>query len=324
MGKKKKKKNHEEQELSSPTSTVAAQMDGGRRGLVSPIFKTVEYSDQDFSRLVNYAEKLERTSFKRCGFFDLGLRMATVSECQFERCKFESTYLRDAKFERTDLTGSEFFKCNLAHATFSNCKLWYVEFRECELNYESLLLDSVLPQEINQKRRILRSLRINANSMGEMKIAERIHLLELKAEREESWAIFTGSSDYFRAKTSGYGKFKALIAWAWNHTENFIWGFGLRPAALLRTAALLVLSFGTATFCLGSTFWVPNDGNIGPTGLTFFECVYVSTINFSTLGLGDYQPASVSAKLICMLEGTIGAVFLGLLAAAAYKKIVRK
>lgn len=288
------------------------------------IFENDKYIDKDFSRDVNYNEQLERVSFNRCKFTDLGLRYATISECRFVRCTFKSTYLRDAKFERSDLTGSEFYRCNLDKATFSNCKLWYVEFRECELNYDAILSDSVLPQEINQKRRLLRSLRINAYSMGERHIAERIHLLELKAERQESWEVFSGSSEYFRAKAGAYGKFKALCSWVWNHAENFVWGFGLRPGALVRTAALLILIFGTATFLLESTFFLPN-GKIGDsTKLSFLDCIYVSTINFSTLGLGDYQPDSFSAKIICMLEGTTGAVFLGLLAASAYKKIVRK
>ena len=57
------------------------------------------------------------------------------------------------------------------------------------------------------------------------------------------------------------------------------------------------------------------------TTLGFWEALYVSVVTFTTVGYGDIAPADVFPRIVCCAEGIAGGIFLGLLAATAYKRI---
>jgi len=55
----------------------------------------------------------------------------------------------------------------------------------------------------------------------------------------------------------------------------------------------------------------------------FWDAAFVSITTFSTLGATGVEPAGGTGKLLLSLESFAGTIFLGLLAAVAYRKIAR-
>jgi voltage-gated potassium channel Kch len=57
--------------------------------------------------------------------------------------------------------------------------------------------------------------------------------------------------------------------------------------------------------------------------LGFWESIYFTSVTFSTLGYGDITPATRLAKALAVVTCCGGAIFLGLVAASAFKRMER-
>ncbi len=262
---------------------------------------------------------VKNTVLDRCIFDNVGLKQARFSGGAVTHCRFEDSYLRHCIFGQVDFTGTIFTNCNLAAASFAGSKLWYTQFVRCQLNYNEILQS--LPTEVNLRKQLLRSLRVNAVDMGEKHIANRILLLELKAEREEHYKIFTSSNSYFRDNYDVIQRFQSLGGWIAHHLRSSIWGYGLRLNALFRTAVIVILSCGLAYWLTGAKFYVPHTSSRET--ISFLQALYFSAITFATLGFGDFSPADWTAQLLAAIESLCGCIFLGFLAASVYRRLAR-
>jgi hypothetical protein len=251
---------------------------------------------------------------------DKYLRDVTFKTGSIQHCRFEHTNLRNAVFDRVNLTGSLFIACNLEHARFEDCQLWFVVFERCELNYESVLRS--IPPENNIRRRFLRVLRVNAESMGEKIWADRILLLELEAEREDLRDAVRHSTDYYRRKYDEADRLFAAAKLAGHYARYWLWGYGLYLSRLMFSATALVLILATVASRAAFTFSVASEaGQLRR--LTWFESVYFSVINLTTVGFGDITPANTASRMLASITAVCGVVMFGFIAAAFYRRLSR-
>jgi hypothetical protein len=262
-----------------------------------------------------YSIDVPETDLVRCVFVNFGLKKATFQGGRVSHCLFERVYLRHARFKSVDLTGTSFVSCNLRYASFDGSNLSYVAFENCQLDYDNVLQN--LPSQPNLKRHLLRWLRLNAASQGDI---EEAYLLreELAAERAELYATFMGTNEYFRQRP-GRERFQAFQRWCGHQLQKLLWGYGLQVSVLARTA-LLVVILGAFWVWLGR---IPFHCGPSTRPLSFTESFFVSTNSFTTVGSGDIAPTESKGRVLVALESLSGAAFLGLLAATAYRKIAR-
>lgn len=253
----------------------------------------------------------------RCVFFNFGLKQATFRRGHLSHCFFERTYLRHATFTGVDLTGTFFIGCNLKYASFDGCRLDYVSFEECQLDYDNILQN--LPAQPNLKRHLLRSLRLNASKRADPEESDLLRR-ELKAERDELWATFTGANEYFRSRP-GRERWQAFGKWCGHQPQRLLWGYGLQLRALMVTAASIILLGAVLAHGNNLLFHVGTEA--AARSLGFREALFVSTTSFTTVGAGDIIPVTDWGKALVAAESLSGAAFLGLLAATAYRKIAR-
>ena len=266
----------------------------------------------------NYTANATRAEFIRCHFENLGLKDATFEGARLKNCRLERCYLRNTVFRGADLTGTQFCDCNLRHASFDASQLWYVTFDRCDLDYGALL-DNLPPQH-NLRRHLLRSLRMNALDRGDTLVARRILLKELEAERMEQYGILTGETTYFKENFTTADRINALGTWILHNLSRHFWGYGLRVAILLRSAAAVVLLFAVA-YASGAQFLIASESEVR--GVSLMEALYMSAVTFSTLGSGNYAPMDALGRTGFVVESLAGAVFIGLLAATVYRLIRR-
>lgn len=248
----------------------------------------------------------------------LGMKDGRVHDCIFRHCIFQHCYFRNVRFRNVNFTGSFFKDCNFSKATFEACCFWYVRFSKCCLNYDEILQS--IPPESNIAISLLRSLRQNAIEMGEKKIADKILLREIEIEKQELKNQFCARTEYYK---SGYGtierflsglKFLALLV------SGFIWGYGLKLWNLIASGLLSILAFAILIFKYGSFV---SNGSSTRVDLSFFQSLYLSITTFTTLGYGDFTPASVGSYFICAVESFLGIIFLGFLAASVYRRFAK-
>lgn len=271
-------------------------------------------SDEDVPSL-----DLGNVHLRRCLFIRVRMKKAKMRESSFIHCVFEDCYFRDAEFTGVNFTDSYFKDCNLHKASFSGCCLWYVRFSRCSLDYDRILQS--LPSETGIAVRLLRSLRQNAIEMGERRMADKILMKEIEIEKQELKNQFLAHSDYYQSRYDWFERIKGGVKFLFLVLSGLIWGHGLKLRNLFLTASIVIIAFAFLLSKFGE-FVTAVKPDI-PIKLNLCKALYLSVITFTTLGYGDFTPASISAYIICAGESLLGIVFLGFLAATVYRRFSR-
>jgi len=122
---------------------------------------------------------------------------------------------------------------------------------------------------------------------------------------DENWA-FKKEKDMERKSNF---HFKTLHKWLWSCFLNGIFGYGIQPSKVIISAILIITLFAFL-------FMNPGISNIVGieeiTSNNFFDCLYFSTITFTTLGYGDFRPLEGWGRISAGSEAFIGAFMMAL------------
>ena len=121
---------------------------------------------------------------------------------------------------------------------------------------------------------------------------------------DENWA-FKKEKDMERKSNC---HFKTLHRWIWACFLNGIFGYGIQPFKVIMSAILIITLFAF----LFMTSGISNVGIEQITSNNFFDCMYFSTITFTTLGYGDFRPLEGWGRILAGSEAFIGAFMMAL------------
>ena len=220
-----------------------------------------------------------------------------------------------------------------------------------EISFEGAYLEnSILHMElakgtlINFTGALLRNTKINKDQIEnhilqekekDFSEAQEIYLLlknnfhSIGQYEDESWA-FKKEKDMERKSNCN---FKTLHKWLWSCFLNGIYGYGEKPERVFLSAILIILIFACVFMNYGITS-PPLDnlpkynilkelsmGILYGDLLNKFKaipweqvknCLYFSTVTFTTLGLGDFRPVESWGKIFVGSEAFIGAFMMAL------------
>lgn len=291
---------------------------GGLKDLERPI-AFVDIRDDEFKVKDKERVAYVNLDVRRCWLQNLGLKNWTVQGGQLIQSHLIDCYMPNAAFTRVNFTGTVFRNCNLKAATFEDCTLEYVQFHGCQLNYSSILKS--LPRDKNNLRwGALRNLRVNAQQDGDFEWATSLLLMEQAASRQHELDTLLGRGDYYKRKQA-YERIAASWRWLLAQLQRVTWAYGLRPGLLLGNGVVVVLLFTLLYWLIAPGFRVAPTGSARE--LSFGEAAYVSAVTFCTVGAPDFSPVSSTARILQAAEGAAGAVFIGLLAASAFRRMAR-
>ncbi len=280
----------------------------------SGVIENALFADEDVPSV-----ELRDAKLRRCLFVRIRAKQAEILDSSFKHCVFEDCYFKDTHFSDVDFTDSYFRDCNLTKVSFEGCCLWYVRFSRCRVDYERIL--HAIPSQSSIAVPLLRELRQNALQMGEKNVADKILVKTIEREKEELKAQFWAISDYYRTRFKRTARIKSGAKFVNLTLSGLIWGYGLKLTNLLLSGLFAICVFSALIAKFGLFVKDPNCA-VG-VKLTSLESFYLSVVTFTTLGYGDFTPASALARLICSIESLFGIVFLGFLAAAVYRKFAR-
>jgi len=121
---------------------------------------------------------------------------------------------------------------------------------------------------------------------------------------DESWA-FKKEKDMER---KSHCHLKSSHKWLWSCFLNGIFGYGEQPGKVIVSAILVILLFAS----LFTIFGISNVGIEFNTSNNFLDCMYFSTITFTTLGYGDFRPLEGWGRILAGSEAFIGAFMMAL------------
>jgi len=296
-------------------------------------------SSADFERVTfKSAVYFVETTFKSHAFFygTIFMKYVSFAGATFEGISgfVEATFndeadFEDAIFECDNSFERAIFKKNVyfSWAKLSPGKLLSITVKgRINIFFEQTFLEHVilslnLGKEtfIDLKNAILRNTRIRMEEIDghilqeQEKIfseAKEIYLLlknnfhSIGKYKDESWA-FKKEKDMERKDNC---HFKSLHKWLWSCVLNGIFGYGEQPVKVIISAMSIILIF---TFLFMSS-GISNVDIERITTKNFFDCVYFSTVTFTTLGYGDFRPLEGLGRILAGSEAFIGALMMAL------------
>lgn len=235
---------------------------------------------------------------------DVGFKATSLSGCNLSQASFTDCYFRRAVFERCNIVNARFGNSDFSGARFEDCRLDFSTFAHCEIAFAGIRFRRDAPPQV--LARVCRNLKLNAMSMGRFTDASDLTYLERTYDRHVlRQRAFSGES------MSPIQRVHAIAFWLDAVLLNWLWGYGERPWRLATTMVAAIVAFGTVQF------WLQ-----GVPGHDWLDHVYFSGVTFLTIGYGDLAPVGDLARLLALVEGAAGILFIGMLVASATKKIM--
>lgn len=260
--------------------------------------------------------KMDELHVARSTFRRLAAKKLQVADSSFRACLFEDCYFHRAHFTNVAFTGSMFTDCNLDEATIVACSFEYVRFRRTLIDRNVMLQN--LPNNPNQKRDLLRELRMNARTLGRDDDARLYLLEELQATKA-----------YLRQKATGKVKFQAHYTWTdhigasielvWWHIQNVAWGHGLKLQRLLFTTVVIVLVCAFIIQYGGATWLNETSGD----STTFWNALYLSATSLVGAPTGSMSPSGAWSQFLATLQTGSGLVLFGLFVTTLYRRFAK-
>ncbi len=292
----------------SPNPAVTAEM------LQAEGPKTIE--DTVVAKLKCDRAQIKEKNILRSRCIDIGFKESRFEDCVFNHTHFERCYFRKAILQDVNFTGCVFRDCRFDEAEFVNCHFDYAEFQNCSVTYEQIA--PCLPTQENILWKLARNLRVNAQNRGQTEDYRKFLLKELNASEAYNWKKAFAWTDPYYKKYRRRDRIKGFISWISLKSEGFFWGHGEIPTRVIRSAAIIILAFALLFRYLKVEIEnMPSDSSL-------LEYIGLSTAMFATVGYGNFVPASFGARLLAAIEGALGLITFGFLAAALYRRISKR
>lgn len=260
--------------------------------------------------------RIQEKVLRRCRLEGLSFKNAELSDCAFFHARFKDCYFKNASLRRVRFIDCFFEHCDFDGTVFSNCGLEYSEFRFCRITHDQI--ETCLPKNWqNVLFRLARSLRMNAQSMGDYEEYRKFLFLELAASETHFRYMFTKFDGYYK-KYRPVDRLRAFQTWARMWIDRLFWGHGEKWTRVLLVAGAVVLVFAFIFRYAGVAI-----RNM-PEGATFWSYLAFSASNFMTLAYQNAAPASRFAQFLVISEAALGLLFFGLLVTSLYVGISKR
>src|SRR5665648_387284 len=181
-----------------------------------------------------------------------------------------------------------------------------IELVECVLiDFTDTLFRNTKVEKDKIKNHILQEKEKKFSKAKEIYLLLKNNFHSIGQYEDESWA-YKKEKDMERKSNC---HFNTLHKWLWSCFLNGIFGYGIQPSKVIMSAILIITLFSFL-------FMNPGISNIVGieeiTSNNFFDCLYFSTITFTTLGYGDFRPLEGLGRFLAGSEAFIGAFMMAL------------
>lgn len=122
----------------------------------------------------------------------------------FSYCIFDNAYMRNCVFDNCKFIGCKFIGSNFLSSNFVKCDFEYANFEKTLVDVDSIIEN--LSNSPNLKHRMLKSLRVNFQQLGDTDAVNRMILLELSASEQYLRLASFSDKEYILKKHGGFKK----------------------------------------------------------------------------------------------------------------------
>ncbi len=158
----------------------------------------------------------------------------------FSYCIFDHNYIRGCSFDNCNFTGAKFLNTNLQGSSFISCDFRYAFFEKTIIDDDFIFNN--LPHESNLRQKLLRTLRVNFQQLGDSDNVNKSIDYELEATAEYLWDAAFSSEKYYQNKYGGFKKRSISIGKLINfELWDFVWGNGEKVWKIARFLLLMLI-----------------------------------------------------------------------------------
>ena len=258
---------------------------------------------------------VEGQTVRHATFIRVHVKHGEFRSMDFSHSRFIDCYFRRIVFRECDFTGAVFTDCDLPHVEFIECKFPYSRWTNTRVDMAQILPN--LPYEWPQVARDLcQNLRANSRAQGDGPAGRRLLFRAMAFHRSTLWETVLLRKSWYRERYGLPQQFGSAIRLVASWGERLGWGYGESPGLLLFWAAVSILCFGGYYHISGlADSQVITGGFLEEIGraLEFSALAFVGSAERSSWPEG---PTTAIAT-----QGTLGVLFIGVLAAVVYRWI---
>jgi len=273
--------------------------------------------DRPVNIIVNkyFKNSITSINFQHHVFRDTGAKKLVFKNCDFSFCLLERAYFHACEFIDCKFIGARFVDCNFRNARFEGCQFEYSIFKSTLISHHQILKN--LSPWPNVRRELLRTLRINAESIGDAEAVKEYVREELSASREHLKKARDGKESYYAKKYKGFHAKLTIYGHSiWSWFDWHLWGHGEYPAKILRTI-IIILIFSTLHLLFNDqTFSV----NLTISNIISLSMKYFLESAFVFVGVIPDEFPDIVAALLSLTRY----VSLGLFISVLYKRLARR
>ena len=259
-------------------------------------------------RLLGLESAIEIPSLELDGRTQLDLRGIRIEQIQLDGAQLRDANLRWATVRDVGFKGASLVGCDLSQAHFTDCYFRRAAFERCDIvnaRFEN--------SDFSGAR--FDACRLDFSAFAGCEIA--FDSIRFTDASDLAYLERTFDRHALRQRAFGAGtlsttdRLHAVAFWLDAVMLNWLWGYGEKPWRLATAMVAAIVAFGTLQY------WLQ-----GVPGRDWFDHVYFSGVTFLTIGYGDLAPVGVLPRLLALIEGAAGILFIGMLVASATKKIM--
>jgi hypothetical protein len=181
---------------------------------------------------VSFSPEVTGEDFSNCRIEWARGKKVVFIKCNFSSSLIKLCYFHRAVFRDCDFTGCIITESNFRGAVFENCEFRYVTVRSTSIEVKQMLKN--LPYWENSRRELLRGLRKNAESIGDVEDVRMCLKAEMDASAEHWRSAFRQVTPYFAMHYPGLkGRLTSLLKLIGIKAGKWFWGYGESPLRLL-------------------------------------------------------------------------------------------
>jgi hypothetical protein len=241
-----------------------------------------------------------KAKFNEVDLSDIFFRKNTF--CDFTKSRFERCNFKDAKVDNSNLNGCFFSDSDLRGASFRKTNLSDIAFKNCTVNLKTTFDEKInleITKSFEKAIEVYTQLRDLFSNAGHFLKSRHYHIRKMISLREQEGNIFKKLTSWLYWLTSGYGEI---------------------PFRITYWMLLFIILFSLGYFSSRISY---SGGAIGVVK-DFCECLYFSTVTFTTLGYGDWLPSDRFSKTLAGIESFSGLVFMAIFSVLIAKKMRRE
>jgi voltage-gated potassium channel Kch len=285
-------------------------------------FFDCRFQRSNFNKVGFKQSIFEKILFNKCNINNCEFKDTTFIHVEFIDCLLENVYFNGINFENINFNKSALYNINWGKTTLKREFFTNLKPKSEKIYFRNEISGWIKESKIMDYEGLYETYLIIKNNFrlnGRYSDESWAYLNEKKQKRLSYFQKIREQPFYFKSvepiNILLYRNFLSLVRrikyffqWIYEVSKFVLFGHGEKPQFLLVWSAIIITIFSLVFYYTNSI----SSSIFESTKINFINCLYFSSITFTTLGLGDFVPIQILSRAMVTVEAFLGLLFYSL------------